>query len=174
MLGLLWKNQAWKEGHCRKSQTENQTRIKNRKEKEGEQWGESSFRTRGTIAVYSKVYAVSVWYDPVAGGGIYTNWYWIHCLWQQIRVGGHKPAFISSYWVGSLQYAMTYISSCFSKGFAYIFIPLCGTLNPPIFSEMRQSTQTSAWLQSQATAQHCECSLAVLISGSTSQRGCDV
>jgi len=48
---------------------------------------------------------------------------------------------------------MTFLSSCFSNGFVYIFIPFSGTLNSSILS-MVVEIQTSAWLQAQVTAQH--------------------
>lgn len=41
--------------------------------------------------------------------------------WWQLRVGGLKPASSSSYYVSSWQCNITFLSSGFSNGFAYIF-----------------------------------------------------
>lgn len=54
---------------------------------------------------------------------------------------------------------MTFLSSCFSNGFVYIFIPSWGILNPSIVS-MLEEIQTPAWLQAQALLQLGSCSAA--------------
>lgn len=58
----------------------------------------------------------------------------------------------------TVQYNINLLNSCFSNGFAYIFIPPWGTLVPPILLWDKESRQISAWLQPQATAQRCNCS----------------